>query len=263
MIKLAVLGATGRMGTRVLDLLADDPRFEFVAAITGSDDPSLGNAVSSGSRTLTVKDECSTPFDVLIDFSVPAGTVHWLEQCVSTRSVMVTGVTGFSEQQLAAIQDASNQIAILRDSNFSVGVGVLKSLVKEAAKRMGNAYDIEIIEHHHNQKIDAPSGTAVSLADTIVQATGRDANADVIHGRSGRTGVRPPRQIGVHAIRMGGLIGHHEVHFSGPGETLTLTHTAHTRDTFARGALQAAAWIAPKPPGLYTMSDVVADQTGG
>ncbi|MEE9297058.1 MAG: 4-hydroxy-tetrahydrodipicolinate reductase, partial [Phycisphaerae bacterium] len=236
----------------------EDPRFELVAAITCRDDPRLGQPLNTGSLTIIATDTCRTSYDVMVDFSMPAGTMQWLEHCLACGSAMVIGATGHTAQQLQRITAASRKIAILRDSNFSVGISVLKSLVGDVAKRLGETYDIEIIEHHHNQKIDAPSGTAVSLTNTLAEATGRDAEKDVVHGRRGRTGIRPRRQIGVHAVRMGDLVGHHEVHFSGPGETLSLTHTAHSRDTFAHGALEAAAWIVDQPPGLYHMGDVLA-----
>jgi 4-hydroxy-tetrahydrodipicolinate reductase len=257
MIRLALLGATGRMGRRVLDLLENDRRFELVAALAHRDDPAFGAAVGGPERSIVVSDTCDAPFDALLDFSIPAGTMAWLDQCVSRRAAMVIGATGHSEPQLKQISAAAGSIALLKASNFSVGVNLMLKVVADVANRLGDDYDIEIIEHHHAKKIDAPSGTAAALTDAIVESTGRDKSRDLVYGRHGETGMRPKRQIGVHAVRMGETVGHHEVHFSGPGETLTVRHTAHSRDTFARGALEAAAWIHNKPPGRYAMSDVL------
>lgn len=263
MIRVAVLGATGRMGVRTLALLRRDHRFETVAVLTATDDPELGNVVDVSKERLSIADTCDVPFDVLIDFSVPRGTMNWLEHCERTTSAMVSGVTGHTPEQRVRFATAAKRIAFLHASNFSLGVNLLLSMAAEAARRLGEAYDIEIIEHHHNRKIDAPSGTAVSLVQAIVEATGRNADRDVVYGRHGETGVRPKGQIGVHAVRMGSLVGHHEVHFAGPEEHVTLSHTSSSRDAFARGALEAAAWIVLQRPGLYGMSDVLADGLRG
>ncbi len=263
MIRLALLGATGRMGTRVLDLLADDDRFQLVAALTTPDDPRLGEQIRVADRSLTVTDACDAPIDVLLDFSVPAGTMSWLDRCQSACTAMVIGPTGHTEDELQRIEAAASSIAILKATNFSVGINLLLSLVGDVANRLGDAYDVEIIEHHHNKKVDAPSGTAVSLLDALIEATGRDRERDPIFGRKGNTETRPKTQIGVHAIRMGDTVGHHEVHFAGPGETISIQHTAHSRDTFARGALEAAAWIDTKPPGRYTMENVLTGSREG
>ncbi len=258
MTRLAVLGATGRMGTRVLALVDGDPRFDVVAAVTDRSDPRCGDTIEVCGKTLVVADGCDLDFDVLIDFSVPEVTIAWVDGCVSTGAAMVIGATGHTTEQLDRLHAASARIAILRASNFSVGVNLLLDVVGEVARRLGDAYDIELIEHHHNRKIDAPSGTALSLLDAVVDATGRDRDVDVVFGRSGDTGARPHRQIGVHAVRMGELVGHHELHFSGPGESLRISHTAHSRDTFARGAIEAAAWLAHKPAGVYGMRDFLS-----
>ncbi len=257
MIRLALLGATGRMGARVLHLLDDDGRFELAAALTGGDDPRLGAELRVAGKAVTVTDSCDAAFDVLLDFSVPAGTMAWLDRCLACGTAMVIGPTGHTAEELDRIRSASATIAILKATNFSVGVNLMLSLVGEVAMRLGDAYDVEIIEHHHNQKLDAPSGTAISLLDSLIAATGRDRDRDAIFGRHGDTGSRPRHQIGVHAIRMGDTVGHHEVHFAGPGETVSIQHTAHSRDTFARGAIEAASWVCGKPPGLYGMRDVL------
>ncbi len=257
MIRLAVSGATGRMGTRILSLAADDDRFDVVAALTNRGDPRFGSAVSFRDKAIQATDQCDVDFDVLVDFSVPAGTMQWLPVCVERGRSMIIGPTGYSDVELATIDEAGKSVSIVKATNFSLGVNLLLSLVAEAAGKLGSGYDIEIIEHHHNRKVDAPSGTAKSLLRSVLDATNRDRNADVVYGREGQTGLRPVREVGVHAVRMGDVVGFHEVHFCGQGESVTLQHRASSRDTFARGALAAAAWVAGRPAGRYDMRDVL------
>jgi 4-hydroxy-tetrahydrodipicolinate reductase len=195
--------------------------------------------------------------DVLIDFTLPEGTMAWLDRCIDHRLPMVIGVTGYEEEQLERIRTAAKSIPIVMASNFSIGINLLVELIGRAAAALGPDYDVEIIEAHHCHKVDAPSGTALSLVQavqSVKEAQGPLGN--VVFGRHGRVGARSKGEIGVHAVRMGELVGWHEVHFSGPGETLTLRHAAHSRDAFAAGALRAAAWVLGKAPGLYGMRDV-------
>lgn len=254
MIRLAVAGASGRTGSRVVELASRDERFEVVFALTRSDCPDLGKPIQVGRRELSITDTIDGGCDVLIDFTVAEGTMAWLEVCRTRSLAMVIGATGHSEEQMARIRKAASEIPIVAASNFSIGIQTLLGVVGRIARELGDAYDVEIVEAHHRGKIDAPSGTALSLADEIAQATGR-TREDVIFGREGKTGQRPKGQIGVHAIRMGDIVGAHDIHFSGPGETITLRHTAHSRDTFAAGALRASAWISGKRPGLYSTRD--------
>lgn len=258
MIKLALLGATGKMGGQVLELLASEARFQLAAALTRYDDPRRGEKVAVGSRTLVLSDQTEAQYDVVLDVSAPLGTMLWLDRCLVTGAAMVIGATGHSAEQRAKINASAGRIPLLMAANFSLGVNVLLKLAGDAARRLGPAYDIEIVEHHHRHKVDAPSGTARAILESVRPTPGGDSGDDVVYGRQGQVGPRPVGQIGVHAVRMGDVIGHHEVHFAGPGETLTLTHTAWSRDTFARGALEAAAWIQGKKPGLYSMQDVLA-----
>ncbi len=258
MIRLALLGATGRMGRRTLALLPEYNRFELTTALTRPDDPQLGHKVHAGSKSVTLAASTETPFDVLLDFSIPAGTMPWLEHCEGAGAAMVIGATGYTDAQSGRIENAAKRIPILKAANFSIGVNLMLEMVGQIAQRLGDEFDTEIIEHHHRKKVDAPSGTAIALADAIIEATGRDRERDVVFGRAGQTGERPACQIGIHAIRMGALVSRHEVHFGGPEESITLSHTAHSRDVFVRGALHAVAWIHGKPPGLYRMRDVVS-----
>ncbi len=262
MIRLAIAGAAGRMGSRIIALAAADEQLKVSSALESAGHPSVGKdageAAGLGSIGLAIQDRAEAPFDVLIDFSQPGGTVQWLETCVTRQRPIVIGTTGHSAEQLGQIEAAAKQIPVLKAANMSVGVNLLFKLAGEVASALGDSYDIEIVETHHRFKKDAPSGTAMTLLDSILAATGRDAKKDVVYGRQGETGERPAKQIGMHALRVGDTVGEHEVHFGNLGETVVLKHTAHTRDTFAAGALRAAVWLAEKPAGRYDMHDVLA-----
>jgi 4-hydroxy-tetrahydrodipicolinate reductase len=216
-----------------------------------------GEKAGLGCIGLPIQDRTETEFDVLIDFTTPDGSMHWLDYCLACKRAIIIGTTGHTAEQLAVIERAARVIPVLKAANMSVGVNVLQKAVAQIAAALGNDYDIEIVESHHRFKVDAPSGTALALRDSILKATGRDAEKDVIYGRRGQTGKRPARQIGMHALRIGDVVGEHEVHFGALGETVTIKHSAHTRDTFAQGALRAAAWLTGKPAGRYDMQDVL------
>lgn len=261
MIGVAITGAAGKMGLRVVALAQDLKDVEVEAALEMTGHPAIGRDIGElaglGKTGLPLQDRTDTEFDVLIDFSRPAGTMHWLDYCLVKKRAIVIGTTGHTPEQNNAIEEAAKTIPVLKASNMSVGMNLLFKLVGQVASILGDDYDIEIVESHHRFKADAPSGTALSLRDSIVKATGRDADKDVIYGRKGDTGRRPPRQIGMHALRVGDTVGEHEVHFGTLGETVRISHSAHTRDTFARGALRAAVWLAGKPAGRYDMMDVL------
>ncbi len=249
------------MGTRLVALAHADDRFDIVAALEAADSPSIGADAGELARIgrihLPVQDRTETEFDVLIDFTTAAATLHWLDFCLVARRPIIIGTTGHTPEQLAAVRKAAKTIPVLKASNMSLGINLLLRLVGQVAKVLGDDYDVEIVETHHRFKADAPSGTAVSLLDAIVEATGRNRQDDVVYGREGMPGPRPRRQIGVHAVRVGDTVGEHEIHFGNLGETIVLKHSAHTRDTFVQGALRAAAWIADRKPGLYSMQDVL------
>ena len=240
MIRLAVAGARGRTGSRVVELALRDDRFELVAALTAPGCPDLGKPIKTGDGDVLVTDTLDAECDALIDFTLAEATMAWLDVCRKRGIAMVIGATGHSDAQRATIREAAADIPIVTASNFSIGIQALTAIVGRLAKELGDGYDVEIVEAHHRDKIDAPSGTALTFADEIASATGRTRD-DVVFGREGDIGRRPKGQIGVHAIRMGDIVGQHDIHFSGPGETITLRHTAHSRDTFAAGALRAAA----------------------
>jgi len=260
MTKIAIAGAAGRMGRRIAALAIQDDRFRVVSAMEMPGHEAMGADVGVlsgvGPCGLTVGDGLQGDPDVIVDFSTPEGTLQWLDVAGERKIAMVIGTTGLTESQLAEVADAAGQVAIVHAPNMSVGVNVMFKLVGQVAKALGDEYDIEIVETHHRFKTDAPSGTALGLARSICEATGKDAAEVLVHGRSGRC-PRNRGEIGVHAVRVGDTVGEHSVHFGCLGETVTVSHSAHTRDTFARGALRAAEWATKQTPGLYTMQDVL------
>jgi 4-hydroxy-tetrahydrodipicolinate reductase len=265
-IEIALAGAAGRMGRRIFTLAWDDPHFEVVAALESNGHKLLGadmgDLAGVGAKGLHLQDHTETAFDVLVDFSAPEGTVHWLDYCLVKKRPFVTGVTGHDAEQLQLIADAAKDIPVLRAPNMSVGVNLLIRLVEQAASVLDDAYDVEIAEAHHRFKVDAPSGTAKALLEAVCCRRGVESKDVTVHGRQGKPGQRPAGEVGVHALRMGNVVGHHEVHFGSLGEVITLGHQALTRDTFAAGALRAAAWIVNKPAGLYSMQDVLFGNGG-
>ncbi len=261
MIQLAIFGAAGRMGQRLIALGGQEERLQVVAALEANGHPTIGRDAGEGAGVghlgVPIQEQPTAEFDVLIDFSLPEGTMTALDHCLGRNRPIVIGTTGHTAAQLERIHNAAKVIPVLKAPNMSVGMNVLFRITHEVAGALGNEYDIEIVESHHRFKKDAPSGTALELLRQVCQALGRDPVADVAHGRSGETGQRPSRQIGMHALRVGDTVGEHEVHFGCLGETVVLRHSAHTRDSLARGALRAAVWIIDRPVGLYNMQDVL------
>lgn len=260
MTELGVVGAAGRMGMRIVALAAASDEFSVVEAVDRDDCPHTGRDAGElagvGSLGVTVSDMITGHPDVVIDFSLPEGTMAFLPACREKGIAMVIGTTGLTESQLAEIADTAGEIPIVRASNFSMGINLLIKLAGEVAVALGDDYDIEITETHHRFKKDAPSGTAVALARSICGATGREYADAATFGRSGAQ-PREAGEIGMHAVRLGDTIGEHSVYFGNLGETVTLAHAAHTRDTFVRGALRAAKWVTGRKPGLYDMRDVL------
>lgn len=263
--RIAILGATGRMGHALISTLNGDSSFQLVAALGAPDDPALGDDVGThaGSPALGVRigtdlqaaiDAC----DVLVDFSRPDATVLALELCAVSGKPVVTGTTGFSVGQQAVVVSASRQIAICQAANYSIGINVCLKLLDQAAKALGpDDYDVEIVEVHHRGKIDAPSGTALAMGRAVAEASDRDLEANAVYGRHGLTGARDRRAIGFASVRGGDVVGDHTVLFLGDGEQIKIGHRASSRLNFARGALRAARWLASSSPGLYNMQDVL------
>ncbi len=262
-LKIAIAGAGGRMGRRLIALASADPSLACVAALERFGSQALGQDAGTlagvARLSVEVREEPETPFDVLIEFSLPAGSMQWLEVCRSRGCAMVIGTTGHDDEQSERIKRAGESIAVLKAPNMSVGVNVMLRLARTMAGTLDESFDVEITEAHHRFKVDAPSGTAIALRDEVIEGRSGKAGADVpvVHGRHGKTGQRSPGEIGMHSLRMGDVVGRHSVAFGTLGETVTLSHEAHSRDTFACGALRAAKWIAGKPPGLYSMQDVL------
>ncbi|MCF6147432.1 MAG: 4-hydroxy-tetrahydrodipicolinate reductase [Candidatus Kuenenia sp.] len=261
MIKIAVNGACGRMGTRICALIFEDNEADLTAALDHPGHAQIGKDIGLvagfGETGIKITTTLETSADVLIDFSSPESTVNIAEWCAKKNTAIVIGTTGLTPQQHEKLQEISEKIPCLISPNMSVGVNVMFSVAAQMAKMLGKDFDIEIIETHHRFKKDSPSGTALRLAEKICTATGLDKEKNVIYGRQGIVGERPSNQIGIHAVRSGDVIGDHTVVFGALGERLEITHKAHTRDTFARGAIHTAKIIAKKQPGMYTMSDVL------
>ena len=258
-IKLAINGAAGRMGQRLISLAGEDKAFEVVCAIEDSAHPYIGKKLGG----VTYADRLSRGADVVIDFSLPKGTEAVLAAAVNDETAMVIGTTGLGQAAEKMIRQAVGRIPIVQAANFCIGVNLLLKLAAQAAGILGEGFDIEIVEAHHRFKKDAPSGTALALARAIGEARGEGHASALRQGRSGQC-PREAGEIGVHAVRLGDTVGEHAVHFGSLGETVSLSHSAHTRDTFAGGALRAAAWVVDKSPGLYSMADVLfgAEQNG-
>jgi len=260
--KLVVVGAAGRMGRRILALALESGQFNIVAAVERPDHPDVDKdaGLMAAVGPLNIKLTGAYPdvaADVAVDFSQPEAAIKTIDYCVNNKVALVLGTTGLGDTQREKIKTASKKIPVLYATNMSVGMNVLFNLVGKVASMLGEEYDVEIIEQHHRFKKDAPSGSALTLAENICKATGRDFPASVTYGRSGKEALRQQGAIGIHAVRAGDITGIHSVIFGTLGETVTISHTAHTRDTFARGALRAAKWLVGKKPALYSMTDVL------
>lgn len=245
-LRVALVGAAGRMGQAIAACATREPDLYKIDARLGREE-SLDAVESS---------------DVVIDFSGPAATGNVLAACRAMRRPLVLGTTGHDAAGRAAVESAAREIAIVFAANFSVGVNALFWLTRQAARILGPTFDLEIIEVHHRLKKDAPSGTARHLAEILAEARNLDYGADARHGREGLVGVRTAGEIGVHAVRGGDVVGEHTVLFADLGERVELVHRASSRETFAAGALRAAAWLAGRPPALYDMEDVLGLRAG-
>lgn len=241
MTKIIITGARGRMGRALLGCAPQHPDVEVVGEIDQGDD--LAPIVSKA--------------DVVVDFSSHTATRGIAALCAEHHKAMVIGTTGHSAEDHAQLVKFSARIPIVLSSNFSLGVNVLFWLTRKAAQVMGPQFDLEVIEMHHRLKRDAPSGTAKTLAEILAEVRGEQLEQVARHGRAGIVGQRTSQEIGIHSVRGGDIVGDHTVLFAGAGERLELTHKAASRETFANGALRAAAWVAQQPAGLYSMQDVL------
>lgn len=258
-LQIALNGAGGRMGLRLIQLIAEDPGLQLQAALEHPDHPQLGQDAGAlagvGNLSVPLVKSLEKPADVAIDFSTPRATLPFAQGCARLRVPLVVGTTGFEPAEREQLQALAPQIPMLISANFSRAVNLLFRLTELAAKTLGDTADIEIVERHHHFKKDAPSGTATRLAELAAQAIG---TRQFTHGRQGMTGERPRGEIGLHALRTGDNPGEHTVVFGLMGECLELSHRALNRDGFCRGALDAARFLAGKPARLYSMADLLS-----
>ena len=250
-VKIIVCGACGKMGGNVLSLLQDDTQ---ATAVCGVDlfPKEIGVPVHKSFADVT------ETADVIIDFSSPVGLKERLDYAKANGLGVVLAATGFTADDLKMVDEYAKEIAIFKTANLSLGVNLMQALIKTAAEVLGDAYDVEIIERHHNLKKDAPSGTALMLADTINEAF--DGNKKFVNGREGIVGAREKTEIGIHAVRGGTIVGEHEVMFAGEDEIITITHSARSKRVFAVGAIRAAKFLAGKAAGIYEMKHLLAEE---
>ncbi|WGE89987.1 4-hydroxy-tetrahydrodipicolinate reductase [Actinobacillus arthritidis] len=262
-LKIGIVGAGGRMGRNLITAVQNAEGVELGAAferkgssLVGAD---AGEVAGIGTTGVKISDELSqnTNFDVLIDFTRPEGTLEHIKFCVANGKKMVIGTTGFDDAGKQAIQAATEQISIVFASNYSVGVNLVFKLLEKAAKVMGDYCDIEVIEAHHRHKVDAPSGTALSMGEHIAKTLGRNLKTHGVFAREGITGERKRDEIGFATIRAGDVVGEHSVWFADEGERVEIAHKASSRMTFANGAVRVAKWLNTKENGLFDMTDVL------
>jgi 4-hydroxy-tetrahydrodipicolinate reductase len=264
MVRVAVVGASGRMGLCLLKAAMLAENAELTVAVSRPESLAIGKDAGESAGMayagVRITDTLTTlidHFDVLIDFTRPDASMDYLEICRQAGKKLVLGTTGFCDAQKTTIAQAANDIAMVVAPNFSVGVNLSLKLLEMAAKVMGDYTDIEIIEAHHRHKVDAPSGTALRMGEVVAASLGRDLKDCAIYGREGQTGARDRKTIGFSTIRAGDIVGEHTVMFADEGERLEITHKATSRMTFAQGALRAAVWLAGKERGLFDMQDVL------
>lgn len=262
--KITITGCCGRMGKRIAVLGLDDPCIEIVSVIENKNHPDinkdLGLILGCDELGISVLSDISQALnntDVIIDFTSPTALINNIAAAKKSKVPIVIGTTGITDEEMKLVRAVSKAVPVLVSSNMSIGVNLLFRVAGNIANALGEDFDIEIIEAHHNKKKDAPSGTAKSLAEAIANARGRNLKDIVVYGREGNVGQRPKGQIGIHAVRGGDIVGEHTVIYAGNSERIELTHRAHSRDIFAKGALFAAKFLKDKSPGLYNMWDAI------
>ncbi len=256
MIRIGVVGARGRMGTHLLRAVEEAPDLELAAALEAREHADLGKEVSPGVELSADLAQLVHRSQVAVDFSLPESTLELVSAASPHGLPLVIATTGLDAAGRSRVEQAAKRTAIVLAANYSLGVNVLLELVAEAARRLPD-YEIDVLELHHDQKVDAPSGTALRLAQAAAEARGQDLDAVAVYHRQGEIGVRDPRSIGLQALRLADSVGEHTVYLAGAGERLELSHRALSRQNFVVGALAAARWIHERPPGLYSMGDVM------
>ncbi len=263
-VRVGVIGTAGRMGVRIANIVETTDGVILSGGVEAPGSPfvgmDIGDAVGLPSKGIAISGslaDCIDRCDVIIDFSVPSVSLANFLLAHETGKSIVIGTTGFRSEHWESFESMSKTCRAVIAPNMSVGVNALFKMAYETAKILGDDYDVEIVEMHHNLKVDAPSGTAARLAEVTANALGRDISKVANYGRHGQVGVRPKKEIGVMTLRGGDVVGEHTVIFAGQGERVELTHKAASRDNFAKGAIRAAAWIVDQPHGLYDMQDVL------
>lgn len=262
-MKLAVAGSSGRMGRMIITAALAEPDIQIVAALDQPGSPELGRDCGDflGHKTgtlITASADDLAHADVLIDFTRPEATLSYLAQCLKHQVKMVIGTTGFSEAEKAELVNASTQLAIVLAPNMSVGVQAMLRLVELGARLLNEGYDLEILEMHHRDKVDAPSGTALQIGQVAAQARGVNLADQAVYQREGHTGPRREGSIGFATLRGGDVVGDHTVLFAGAGERIEITHRSSSRLSYAKGSLRAARFVSDRPHGLFSMQDVLA-----
>ncbi|HEY4745239.1 MAG TPA: 4-hydroxy-tetrahydrodipicolinate reductase [Desulfuromonadaceae bacterium] len=264
MIKIAVCGAAGRMGQRIINAVVEAEGVELSGALERPGHPLVGQdaglIAGCGALGVLLSDDLNAVIagcDALIDFTAPKVSLKNLEACGLQKKAIVIGSTGFTPEERALAAELARDIPVVLAPNMSVGVNVCFKILKDIARTLGDDFDVEIVEAHHRLKKDAPSGTAVRMGEVVAEALGRDYNKVANCHREGITGERTREEIGMQTIRGGDIIGEHTVYFIGMGERIELSHRAMTRDMFSRGSVRAAKWVVSQRPGLYDMQDVL------
>lgn len=251
MVKVLLHGCCGRMGHRIAEMATQDPDVVITAGVDA------GGEKYADFPVYHSLDDVREDVDVVIDFSTAAAVPELLDWCKETKTPVIVCTTGLSEEEMEHLHAVSDQVAVLKSANMSVGINLIEQILREAAaKLLAAGFDCEIVEKHHNQKLDAPSGTAIALADAVNEAAGGDY--DYVFDRSQRREKRPKKEIGISSVRAGTIVGDHDVIFAGEDEVITFSHTAYSRAIFAKGALTAAKFLAGKSAGFYDMQDVLA-----
>jgi len=264
MLKSIVVGASGRMGNRIIHAINETEGIEFFSGVENKGHPTIGQDVGEivglGRLNIEIKDDLNTVAhlgDVIIDFTNSTASINHLKIAAENRTPIVIGSTGFSAEEMAEAERLSRNTKCVLAPNMSVGVNLLFKVIGDVSRVLGDDYDIEVVEAHHRFKKDSPSGTAVKIGRIIAETLKRDLDEVGVYGRKGIIGERTQKEIGFQVIRAGDIVGEHTVIFGGLGERLEITHRAHSRDNFARGAVKAAKWIVNQENGLYDMQDVL------
>jgi 4-hydroxy-tetrahydrodipicolinate reductase len=262
--RIVITGASGRMGGNLLRAVSEAEGAELAGTVdrpgaetVGRD---AGELAGTGPLGVTVSDDLADVIagaDAVIDFTRPEATTRYAQQCAEAGVALVVGTTGFDAEQKAALEAASGHVPMVVAPNMSIGVNLTFKVLDTVARALGDDYDVEIIEAHHRNKVDAPSGTALRMGEVVAEALGRSLDANAVYGREGHTGVRDRATIGFETIRAGDIVGEHTVMFAGAGERVEIGHKASSRMTFASGAVRAARWAVTQPPGVYDMQDVL------